>query len=513
MLTHYDVDPLLAQLRALRERLGDARGEGPPHWVGEDLRDLALEALGIVRPHLRIGDLDAFLSEDATRDLAALRAAADALRLPDTSYTQQPGDIPPQTRLADLDALIAGLGDMQALDEIEVQLRLNLVGDAKFDGLLRMLHEDQVVARRAIQDAVRSKLDLLDDDAARGLWQAMLKESREGGSEDEERPAYDRRDAPASFFAEPTDESEIRDRIAQYVAEVRPRLERQALERGHRLFPAGTSRIATMLSWTRPQSGRPLTPPENRLVRCLSRIAVCWSTFVQRDRDPLRSAIGVGQPSYIIDGRGYRSAERGNPLRGDRKQTLLPEHMAYELEAVLRLARTIAGGSTSVERALWCFKLGMEVAKSRSTFDARELDLQRDLVRFLVERDIPAIGVQFADGEIDLWLEDERGPLVVEEKRYTEPPTESDLRNNVSQLKTYMSRVPAAPRGVLVLFNQSDAVITAPRTFLRDAIYILAVNLGSRASDQKHFVDIAASAHAEQWIDVRSSRNGRSRSR
>lgn len=83
----------------------------------------------------------------------------------------------------------------------------------------------------------------------------------------------------------------------------------------------------------------------------------------------------------------------------------------------------------SVERAVRNYKLGLEVMAQdiRAEFVKKsELRLQREMCRFLVERDIRAYGTKFGWSEVDLRADDPLGAVVIETKLLN-PPRQSAM--------------------------------------------------------------------------------------
>ncbi|MCC7171243.1 MAG: hypothetical protein IT459_12395 [Planctomycetes bacterium] len=78
-----------------------------------------------------------------------------------------------------------------------------------------------------------------------------------------------------------------------------------------------------------------------------------------------------------------------------------------------------------VEKALRAYKLGLEAMDQHLRAEyvvKRELRLQRELCRFLVEREIPAYGTKFGRSEVDLRAEQPRRSVVIEVKLLKKAP-------------------------------------------------------------------------------------------
>jgi hypothetical protein len=146
---------------------------------------------------------------------------------------------------------------------------------------------------------------------------------------------------------------------------------------------------------------------------------------------------------------------------------------------VLNYAAVARPLESSIEAALFQYKLGLEVMLSRKhVAKCRELHMQKELCRFLVERNIRAFGKSFGRAESDLLAELPGGRFLLETK-LVKKVSESSIRHYITQLKAYMDQEEAATRGVLVIYNLSDTTILADRKWLRQNLWILAINLDS----------------------------------
>jgi len=275
----------------------------------------------------------------------------------------------------------------------------------------------------------------------------------------------------------------VRDRIAKYLAVVRPVLEKSLVEKGNTLVPTGTTGIASVLSWTRTPSTTEWSPREQSVVRSLGRVAALWSS----SRDELARSLGIEVDGYFLGGRGEREAK--TPLPRDAKSKPKQLRLLDELTKLVRIAeqrRFYVEGS--VERTLRCFKLGAEVAAEDviPTWRKRkELYFQRQLIKFFVERGLTAFGTKFGRSEIDMRAHDSFGALVVETKILKGALSVRSLNRWLTQLGSYMDIEHVALRGALVIFNFGNSPIFAPATAIRFRYFVVVINLCAESPSKR----------------------------
>src|SRR5262249_16765094 len=154
---------------------------------------------------------------------------------------------------------------------------------------------------------------------------------------------------------------------------------------------------------------------ERAIIRSIGRIS---NYFSGDDKVALAAALQVPVGGYLIGGRAEEEARRAFDLRG--KTPAPVGGLALELVKLLRFADMRSGTRDgALERVLRAYKLGLEVmaqddgaAMSRY----REERLQRELCRFLVERDVIAYGTKFGWAETDVRGHDELGTALIETK-------------------------------------------------------------------------------------------------
>lgn len=481
--------PMSSALVYLLERLRDASrlDVEDDRWMKDDVQDLVLEVAELVRGPLDVPGLDRELIVRSQIDSASIAWLVDALvTIPATApdaFRLEIGIgsgtfVDWEERLARLRLIAQSLETPEKLDHLEVSLRLGLRADGAVDTLLAALPFDHPL-KAQIQSRLLPKLALLTNDKAMELWSELrfqVDPAREIHFEVD--PAI----APKAFF-DLGDVEQVRGRIAHYLAIVRPALEKRMSERGLHVIPAGWTGIVSVLAWTKTPSTADWTPRVRTAVRSLSRIAALWPG----SKDELARALGVPLEGYLLGGRGEHEAKQSAPA--DITARARRTRMLNELTKLVRVAEHYrAHVEGAVERTLRAFKLGLEVAAEDLRRDPRmkdELYLQRQLLRFLVEREVPAFGTKFGQSEVDVRAEDPIGAIVIETKVLKRPLSDKALNRWLTQLGSYMDQSHAALRGTLVIFNYGDSPILAPIGAIRFRFLILVVNLCSATASKR----------------------------
>ena len=366
----------------LLNRIADVRAgvTSPDGWAEQDLKDVAAEALEHVRRSLRVPELDAELVRRSELDVTALKEAV-------TSIKEETAKVSPQAlvvkfadgteydwkeRLDSLEVLVDSLSTAYVLEELEVLLRLGMVGDAAFAGLLVALPQPSA-AHEAIEKKLREKLGLLDAQKFIELWssyRAEIDPSVECHIE------LDTSVEPAEFFDFAKDADAARDKIARYLAKVRPALKRAMITRGRTRFVGGLIGIASVLSWTATPSTHAFSTTEKIAMRALGRVSHAWPG----DRDELAQALGVPLSGYFVGGRA--EAEAKGTLTGprDKQVNLEPSRLLDELTKLVRITDVKSPSPESpVERALFAHKMSLEVVARDVRDELRECDVENPL--------------------------------------------------------------------------------------------------------------------------------------
>ena len=165
-----------------------------------------------------------------------------------------------------------------------------------------------------------------------------------------------------------------------------------------------------------------------------------------------------------------------------------------KMKRLLNYVTELRTSFSNEAQALWHYKLGQEAiapTRTASIKEGKETDLQKELCKFLLERNIYAYGKMFGRGSIDLYIKSDGGDdLIIETKIYKKSISEKLLKTHITQLKSYMDQH-SQPRGVLTIYNCTNDVIISPKSWLGGRIWILAINIGdSTPSKRKRSLEI-----------------------
>ena len=465
----FDAHGLNTQLDDLRRRLNG----GEVGWAKEDLRLLTLEICEQVSRILNLRAVDDALNRDAAVDAAALRGAVNLLKSVPIEDYEMPNapTFDAQKRFETLDNIVSSAENAAALSSLELALRLEMIGDGQFDGMLIALrnHDD---VRQKLRDVVREKLSFLPDADAIDLLARYERET------DPAREVHIPLDAEIlekdSFRVGSADEA--RDRCADYVVRSRPILERRMLSAGSTYLPGGFVGIAKILSWTSTPNLN-FTRAQRRLVLCVARIVVCWGAALgESDRRELATAFGITADGYLCSGRGFTQAKTA---LGETRPSL-----AGLVEELVTLTRLASAQSTTspLEDALHAYRAGIEVMGPEMRLELikhHETKLQRHATRFLIERGHHVAGTTYGPYQIDLRGTDGAGALLVEVKKWkgSGAPSERTLRSWFAQLHRYMSMEPLRSRGALLIYNFGRIPIVAAEGYMHARYIVVPINL------------------------------------
>lgn len=203
----------------------------------------------------------------------------------------------------------------------------------------------------------------------------------------------------------------------------------------------------------------------------LARLYVYWSRILnQRSSDFLRTT-GLRQPTFL-DSHEYQTVLTTLPSPGASSGILI----LLESRKVVRASHAFSSHETPIEKALFQYKLGTEVMAPEiieQMTKKNELSLQKELCKFLIEKGIYAMGTKFGRNETDLLAELPDEGFIIETKIYKESRRvrERVIKSNLVQLQSYMDQNPVHRKGVLVIYNFSSILITAPRRWIAPVVF------------------------------------------
>jgi hypothetical protein len=449
----------------------------------KDLDLLVEDVLSYARLALEVPKLDAKALASQAIDLSSIKSAIDAFdrELIENAQVILPGGRDPLVAKADLarvQEMMAVVQDAaQGHHPLEAGLRLELGLSLPFFRLQVEL-ADQPNALRDLEVRVREKLKVFSEDDIRRLWASLTSEFRgdPDGIIGPPMPA-DKAVLGETFF-DPVTIDDLRDRIAAYSARLKPLLVRRMFEAGNTSYRPGLPFATQLLA---AQVAEPLTVQERRVLRCLLKVYRLWGSEHQNE---FAAALSVVRPHWPereakLDETMLKYEPKAD---ADKKRQML----LLVLRRLLDYCQSYVSRQSAIERVLFQYKLGLEVMlpiTRDEVLASREIALQKELCRFLVERDVRAFGKLFGRSEIDL-LAEVPGERFLIETKIVKRPNNSSIEKYITQLASYMDQEEPATRGILLLYNVSDTVILAERVWFRQKLWVLPVNLCSTSPSQ-----------------------------
>lgn len=388
------------------------------------------------------------------------------------------------------------------LGRMEVMLRLEMYFDPHFDELMMVFNPHNEVFEKLIAKVVE-KLKKIKFDQVLLLW-ARLKS---GFLQDRMRTGFIAYDdiIPRTFWEETESEDEIISRFATFIVKYKPLTVLRMIADGYTTYPAGLPGVGRILSLLPDAEIARISNLDVLLIRSVSRVIALYKEITYKDVDGLAKAIGTQKESMAFDGEFYYEYLKVvSDFKGNKIELII-----LNMKRLLQYVNEFANSRTAIEEALWQFKMGQEVlapARNDELLSRRgqlELHLQKELSKFLIERNILSFGTKFGRSEVDLYAKEVGGEdFVIEAKVYKKKPSLRDVEANLVQLQSYMDQH-KHPRGVLAIFNFADDLILTPRQWVRGRIWILVINLcAASPSGRSRSIEIIESRTAGRLIDV-----------
>jgi hypothetical protein len=246
------------------------------------------------------------------------------------------------------------------------------------------------------------------------------------------------------------------------------------------------------------------------LFRGLSRIVALNSLITPgRSKEDIAASIGESDKSLLFDGEYFHEAEKEFGDLNASKDTLF-ELLTNLMARVVLYAEEISVNETDMTRILFNYKLGQEVLgdgrrKAIISIEKNgEKILQREMCRHLLENNILAYGREFGRSQIDLYTKDVGGEeYAIEVKLRKTKPNEEFITKSLAQLLNYMDQL-NQPRGILVIYNCTEVLITSPRRWFQGRIWVLPINLCvTSPSQRKSVLDIEEAKGSSEFVRCR----------
>jgi hypothetical protein len=423
-----------------------------------------------------IEDLNRVLLARTRIDVDTLRQVADILEKLDLGGPHAlfpTRSVDPNSALRDFHSFVETVDkETKTSDARDLSLRLDYFSGPLMDLLLcaAVVKADLT----PIVQLARKKLELLDDYQVMDVWSRV---QREFSPETLDAMEVDSDILPENWVRTTT-LPEITEKIANYLVILKPRLELVMFKTGRHLIPHDAPSLALLLSLSESAAATPILPFELDLASALGRLRSYWEKVLIQSPIDFDRALGLSLGESFLDCKEYQGVA-SNVTRATPNSDRL---IIYELKKIIRATDSFLTYESPVEKALSQYKLGIEVIAPdniKGLVRKKELRLQKELCRFLLERGVFTVGTKFGRSETDLLANFPDEGFIIEAKVYKQKTrlTEKTIKSNLVQLQSYMDQNPTRTRGILVMYNFSSTLISAPRQWIAGRFWFLPINL------------------------------------
>ncbi len=448
-----------------------------------DLASVIFETLNYLKSIINVKQLDSkitALKSVNTQSLIEVLEEIKKLDLDDVVVTVTEGvDEKYNELFQELESFISEIVKTAPLmEQANLALRIDMVGDRILRDIF-ICAVSKSVSLKKIEKMVLSKLQKVDDNTISILWDRTLSEfdTYRTSSMQVEEGVID------IDFLKKEDAAKTRQKLAEYVVSVKPKLLISRFSRGLTRYPLESIGALRILSIPETNIANQVEEWEVNLARAISRLAFFWVEWLRKALHTFASVLEIDTNSSILAGSEYKIA------KGETK--LLSSPYAFlQIRKILHIASSRLSLATPVENALLQYRLGIEIMTPdiiQELSSKNELRLQRELCKFLIERDIYAFGTKFGRNEIDLIVEYAPNSFIMETKKYPKGSTLSErtIRNNLAQLQEYMQKSQMQRRGILTIYNMTDWLLCSPREWLHGQFWILPININEKPASAR----------------------------
>jgi hypothetical protein len=495
-MANFSLSYLLSRLDDLEQHLD----ERPKDFVEADIDGLTQEVLHDVTKSIDLANLNTRLEASAAIDIDSMRLARTTLEAADLGGPLEIAKdhfIDPKETLSQLKEAVEELATTHTKkSELGLAWVLEFRLAAIFGQALLLAANAQADLSK-ISDLVTKKIGLLTDSQVASVWSSLRREfddDRRGRMQDPESLL------PPNFLQFETSEK-ARKKIVKYVIHLKPSLTLAMMRHEIAQIPKEMVELPRILSWQSSDASCPVSKQEEVLGRALGRLCAILTGGHFKSNSEIGLLLGLPEESRIISG-PETEALREKFFAETAHRTIL-----FELRTVVRILDSLVRYNSPIERALNQYKLGLEVMTPEIHVEMTkkgELLLQKELCKFLVERNIFAVGTKFGRSETDLFAEHGGEEYTIEAKvfRAKGSLSQSALKRAVVQLQSYLDQRPSTPRGIHVIYNLTDDLLTASRTWIQGRYWILPINLQVLSPSRRKKSFVIESGQGDNLIDV-----------
>ena len=450
-MSNLNLSYLLSRLDDLQRSLHGR----PKSFIEKDIDGLANEVLGDAVKSINLQGLNTRLEALAKLDIASLRKATQILGAANLTESFK---IFPQ-RLIEPSQILTQIN--QYIDQLETThtKRSELELAWAIDFHLATLFKDTLLCAvdanadlSKLVELVSEKVSLLSDEQISTVWHYLLEEFDSGRM----HAMQDLDSLLPNTFLQFENPAKARAKLSEYAVILKPKLTLSMIRHGTFSIPKEVVELPRILSWQSSDAAQPVTKQEELLARSIGRFCAMHERDIAKDRSDLASILGLSKESRIMSGPEFKAAAEELEKAPPSDRTVL-----FELRTMARILDTIVKFDSPIERALRQYKLGLEVMAPEILVEMQEkgeLLLQKELCKFLLEKNIFTVGTKFGRSETDLFVEHAGGEYTIEATvfRRKGSRSRSSLNHAVVQLQNYLDQRPSTPRGILVIYNLTD---------------------------------------------------------
>ncbi len=365
------------------------------------------------------------------------------------------------------------------IDRMNALFSLELLYDGNFDRLLMGFNPDNKIFE-SMQSLLLNKLKNIKDDEILLLW-AQIKSHFNNDEQKRGFPLYDDI-IPSNFFSFNDSSLTARDKCAILIAKYKPLTIKKMVEEGITSIPLILPGIARILAISDVSKISQISNLEILLIRSASQIIALHNSITQKETADIAKAIGVDQNGLVFDGEFFK--EYQSKIKNCNQKKQKNELLSLNVKRLIEYISLFSNQKIAIEEALYQYKWGQEAIHPFRRNDFKnakktlEIYLQKDMSKFLLERNIIAFGKTVGRNQIDLYHKDLMGEdFVIEAKVYkVRKITLRNLKKNIVQLQSYMD-LHDQPKGILAIYNFTNTLIMAPRKWIKGRILIVCINL------------------------------------
>lgn len=495
-MANFGLSYLLSRLDDLEQHLD----ERPKDFVEADIDGLTQEVLHDVSKSIDLANLNIRLEALAAIDIDSMRLATtilEAAGLGEPLEIAEGRFFDPKETLNNLKEAVEKLATTHTKkSELGLAWVLEFHLAAIFNQAL-LLAANAHADLSKLSDLVAKKIGLLTDSQVASVWSSLRREfdsDRVGRMQD-----------PASLlspnFLQFESSEKARKKIVDYVIHVKPKLTLAMMDQERAWIPKEMVELPRILSWQSSDALQSATKQEELLGRSLGRLCAILTSGHFKPKSEIALLLGLPEESRIISG------PETEALREKFFAQTSHRIILFELRTIVRILDSLVRYNSPIERALNQYKLGLEVLAPEILVEMRkkgELLLQKELCKFLVERNIFAVGTKFGRSETDLFAEHGGEEYTIEAKvfRAKGSLSQSAVKRAVVQLQNYLDQRPSTPRGILVIYNLTDDLLTASRAWIQGRYWILPINLQALPPSRRKRSFVIEPGRGDNLIDV-----------